>query len=236
MFGLLVILLLAAQFASAKTVDEVIEKYIKARGGRSRLAGVKSIYMEAVKDSSAGQAQIKFIKEQDKLSRTEIEAGEETGIVLVTDQNAWSFFPFRNSSPEKISNLDLTGLQTEMDIAGPLVDYESKGHSAELLGKEVLEGFSCYKIKLVTNTGKEMMFWLDAGTCLITQSSVTAAPGIKATTFTLYKNYQPVDGIQFPYSVETKTYQSANINNVSEMVFSKIILNPPIDPKMYQLE
>ena len=236
MFGLLVILLLAAQFASAKTVDEVIEKYIKARGGRGKLAGVKSIYMEAVKDSLSGQVQIKFIKQQDKLSRTEIEAGEETGIVLVTDQNAWSFFPFRNSSPQKISTLDLTGLQTEMDIAGPLVDYESKGHSAELLGKEVLEGVSCYKIKLVTNTGKEMTFWLDADTYLITQSSVTTAPGIKATTFTLYKNYQPVDGIQFPLSIETQSYQSATTNKVNEMVFNKIILNPPIDSNMYQPE
>lgn len=237
LFGLLVILLLAAQFASAKTVDEVIEKYIRARGGRQRLAAVKSIYMEAVKDKhGGGQIQIKFIKEQDKLSRTEIEAGEETGVVLVTDQFAWSFFPFRDAAPAQLSNPDLTGLQTEMDIAGPLVDYEAKGHRAELLGKEILEGASCYKIKLITTTGKEMIFWVDTRTCLVSQSTVTPMGSLKATTYTSYKNYQPVDGIQFPYTIETTTSNSTAPNIGGEMTFNKIILNSPINPKMYQPE
>ena len=39
LFGLLIILLVAVQFASGQTVDDVIEKYEKARGGKDKQIG-----------------------------------------------------------------------------------------------------------------------------------------------------------------------------------------------------
>lgn len=50
LFGLLIILLVVVQFASGQTVDEVIEKYEKARGGREKLNSIKSIYMEGSRE------------------------------------------------------------------------------------------------------------------------------------------------------------------------------------------
>lgn len=234
LFGLLVILLLAAQFASAKTVDEVIDKYIRARGGKNRLAAVKSIYMEGIKEKTGKEMTVKFIKEQDKLSRTEIIADDESGIVVVTEKEAWTFFPLRNPSAEKIPNIDLTALQTELDIAGPLVDYVAKGNKTELLGKETVEGTNCYKIKLTTGSGKEMMFWLDGGTYLVVQSSVSLVGGVKATTLTRYKDYKEVDGVLFAHTLETKMIGADSENNGSEISFHTIRINPIIDPRMYQ--
>jgi len=234
LFGLLIILLLAAQFASAKTVDEVIEKYIKARGGKNKLAAVKSIYMAGTKEKMGKEMTVKFLKEQDKLSRTEIIADDESGIVVVTDTEAWTFFPLRSPSAEKIPNIDLAALQTELDIAGPLVDYEAKGNKAELLGKEKVEGTNCYKIKLTTNGGKEMMFWLDGGTYLVVQSSVSPSGGIKATTLTRYLDYKEVDGLQFAHTLETKMVGFESDNNHGAITFHTILINPVIDPTMYQ--
>ena len=179
LFSLLIVLLIAAQFASTKTVDEIIEKYIRARGGRNKLASVKSIYMEGIKEMNGGAFVVKITKEQDKLSRTEI----ENNVVLITAEGAWTFFPTRTPEVEKIPTGNLAGIQTEMDIAGPLVDYIAKGHRAELLGKEQLEDNTCYKIKLTTGNGKEMMFWIDASTYLVNQSSAMPEDGGHAESF-----------------------------------------------------
>ncbi|MEP7111144.1 MAG: hypothetical protein ABI760_24320 [Ferruginibacter sp.] len=236
LFGLLIILLLTAQFASAKTIDEVIEKYIRARGGKNKLASVKSIYMEGIKVMMGKEVTVKIIKEQDKLSRTEIDNGVANGLVLVTDKEAWTFFPLRSPVADRIPESESAGLQTELDIAGPLVDYVAKGHKAELLGKETVEGNTCYKIKLTTKEGRELMFWLDASSYLVIQSSATrisAGRGNAGETYTLYKDYKEVDGIQFAHTCETKTTETNATEIGGEIFFHKILINPVIDPQLF---
>jgi len=239
LLGLFIILLLAAQFTSAKSVDEVIEKYIRARGGKARLASMKSIYMEGIKEMNAKEMIVKVIKEQDKLSRTEIETGVANGFVLITKEAGWTFFPLRTPALDKISDQDLFTLQTEMDIDGPLVDYLSKGHKATLVGKEIIEGNNCYKIRLTTNAGKEIIFWLDTATFLINQSSSIHAGEedlIGRTTITTYRNYREVSGIQFAHTVETKTTGTNNYDISGQIIFYKILVNADIDAQMYQPE
>lgn len=232
-------MLLAAQFASAKTVDEVIEKYLRARGGRNKLASIKSIYMEGTMKSAGEERNVKIIKEKDKLSRTEIENGEANSFVLVTDKAAWMFFPPASPFVERVADKETAGWQLEMDIAGPLADYISKGHKTELLAKEVLEGNNCFKIKLTTKAGQELMFWVDASTYLLQQSSaipIGGRRGIDIETFTVYRNYQEVDGIQFAYTQDIRTNPlDAGIMD-GEILLHNILINPAIDPKMYQPE
>ena len=239
LFGLLIILLLVAQFASAKTVDEIIERYLRARGGNDKLASVKSIYMEGTKEMMGKEIKIKITKEQDKLSRTDIETGEGKYIMLITDKGACTFFPVGSTAVDKIPDEDLAALQTEMDITGPLTDYIAKGHKAELMGKDTVGDKTCYKIKVTTKAGQEMMFWVDAATYLVNQSSTTtiwASRGVDPETFTIYGNYKEVGGIQFAHTVETKTNSSNGAEICEETFFHTIMVNPTIDPKMYQPE
>ena len=46
LFGLFVFFLVAVQFAQAQTVDEIIDKYIKAIGGKDKLLLIATIYKE----------------------------------------------------------------------------------------------------------------------------------------------------------------------------------------------
>jgi hypothetical protein len=235
LFGLLIILLLAAQFASAKTVDEVIEKYIKARGGKARLAVVKRIFMEGVKYSANGEIKIVVTREQDKLCRTEIETSKIKNLVLITDQTAWAFFPLQSVVLQKFSDDETATLQIELDIAGPLVDYVEKGHQAELMGKEILDGSTCYKIKLTTNMGKRMLFWIDANSFLLQQSAALSVGTEVGETITIYKDYKEVEGILFAHEIETKSNSKAYVELNGEFSFSTILINPVINPTMYQL-
>ncbi|MEO6548844.1 MAG: hypothetical protein ABIN94_12630 [Ferruginibacter sp.] len=236
LFGLLIVLLLAAQFTSAKTVEDIIEKYIRARGGKNRLAAIQSIYMEGIKEVAGKDVSVKITKLQAKMSRTEIETQEAKGFVLITDSEGLTYFSLRTPPAVTISAEDINDFKVEMDIAGPLFEYAEKGHTVELIGKEAVEGNMCYKIKLTLDTGKQMMFWLDTSTYLLTQSVSLShqATGRKRETYTSYRNYKQVAGVQFAHSLCTNTYDLMNDNPEVEIVFHSIVINSPISPLLFQ--
>ena len=242
-FGLLVMLLVAAQFATGQSVDDVINKYIDARGGKDKLDSVKSIYMEGTREMMGNEITIRITKEQGKLSRTEFDMGGTTGFVLVTNKDAWTYIPMRSPDPVKLPDDAVASMQIELDIAGPLVDYIAKGNKVELIGKDTLDGNENYKIKLTTATGKDILFWIDSKTYLLTQTSQKGGGmfggggrkngnGDNETTV-VYKDYSAVDGIQFPHTIETKMAGGNNAGG-GAATFDKIEINQPVDPKLYK--
>ena len=242
LFGLLIIFLVAVQFASGQTVDDVIEKYEKALGGRNKLLAIKSIYMEGSREMMGNEVAVKITKEQGKLSRTEFEMGGTNGFMLVTEKEAWSFIPMRSPAPNKMPDEALAGMQTELDIAGPLVDYVAKGNTTELLGKDTVDGNTCYKIKLTTKAGKEIRYWIDASTYLITQSASKAggrrpdgAGGNETEIFTIYADYKAVDGIMFAHNIETKNLTEQGTVG-GGTTFDKIEINQPVDARLFKPE
>ena len=176
---------------------------------------------------------VKIIKEQGRLSRTEIKANDENSFVLITDKGAWTFFPANSPEVNTIPLEDLVGFKIELDIASPLIDYATKGFKAELLGKEMVEDNACYKIKLTVDEGKELFFWLDTRTYLLNQSSSSSIGLAGAETLTLYKNYKEVDGILFAHTIESRSKRKNGIETGSEINFYKIEINPIIDPNVY---
>ena len=247
LFSLFILFLVSVQFASAQTVDEIIDKYMAARGGKEKLLSIKTIYLEGSREMMGNEVAVKVTKEQGRLSRTEFEMGGTNGFMLVTDKEAWSFIPMRSPTPTKLPDEALAGMQTELDIAGPLVDYVAKGNKAELSGKETVDGVECFKIKLTTKAGKEINYWIDASTYLVTQSSTKgggmfgggggrrAEGAAPAEVITVYKDYKAVDGIMFPHSIETKNPAGPGRTG-GGTTFDKIELNKPVDAKLYKPE
>ena len=236
LFGLLVILLLAAQFASVKTVEEVIEKYINKIGGDNRLSALESLYLEGEGHIMQQEVSITVLQENGSRSHTKIRAkddhnpAEPGGIELSTSS--------LQLQPGAAGILQVAGSSTETDIAGPLHDYRSKGYQAELLGKEVIESNHCYKIKL-SKPGAEMLFWIDIDTYLIHQSTIPP-PGLlyaeNSQTYTVYTNYKAIDEIWFAHDFEIKSINSKFANPLAAISFYIIQVNPSINPAMYQSE
>jgi hypothetical protein len=250
-FSLLVLLLVAAQYSSAQTVDEIINRYIDSCGGKDKLTSIKSIYMEGSREMMGNEVTVRVTKEQGKLSRTEFEMGSTNGFILITDKDAWTYIPMRSPTPTKLPDNVAASMQTELDIPGPLVDYAAKGNKVELIGKDTLDDHVCYKIKLTTAAGKDILYWIDAQTYLLTQSSQKGNGMFgggnrnadednsgKAHTnevITVYKDYSPVDGILIAHTIELKS-PNGNGRGAGGTTFDKIELNVPIDAKLYKPE
>jgi hypothetical protein len=229
---------------NAQTVEEIIGKHIDARGGMEKLSTIKTLYMEGVREMMGAEVPVRVYKEQDKLSRTEFDAAGATGYSLVTVTDAWNFFPMRSQTPTKMGDEALANMQTELDIAGPLVNYAAKGHKAELVGKDSAEGVLCFNIKLTLKNGRERNFFIDANNFMLIKISAKfvrrAREGSEnqqpqnGESVTVYGDYKAVDGIMFAHTIEMKGGMGGRGGGGT--TFDKIEINKPIDPKMYKPE
>ena len=244
-FGFFIIALVIAQFAQAQSVDEVIDKYIAARGGKDKLNGIKSIYMEGSRQMMGGEVAVRITKVQGKLSRTEFDMGGSSGFFIITDKEGWNYIPMRMQKAEPMPADRVKTLETEMDIAGPLVDYAAKGHKAELIGKEDVEGTECYKIKLTLSSGKDVTYFIDTKAYTLLRSSQKGGMFSRGGTgdsemLTDYSDWKAVDGIMIAHTVTLKPGAGAPAGQGGGMsggtTFDKVELNKNVDAKLYKPE
>ncbi len=141
------------QYAEARSVGDIITKYIDANGGKGKLNAIRSLYMEGSREMMGSEAAVKVSKVQNKLFRIDFEHKGIMGYAIVTPTEGWSFIPLRSPNVESIPAEQLKNLFIQMDITGPLVDYIKKGNKAELQGKEIIGGRVAYKIKIILTSG-----------------------------------------------------------------------------------
>lgn len=223
----------------AQSVDDVINKYVEALGGREKLAGIKSIFQQGVTVLPNGnEFTMKTWRVQDKLFRREMEFGGRQAVTIVTDKEGWNTnMGTGDMQPMPENRLKLQ--QSEMDCISPLIDYAAKGHTAELLGKEAVDGAECYKIKLTPKTGNPITYYIDPKNWYVVMETRTGGgmgggqrPGGSGdnTVNIRYSNYQKTDdGYVFPFT-QTMGGQGTS------MTFEKIEVNKPVDAKLYKPE
>lgn len=238
-FGLFVIGLIMVQFAQAQTLDEVIDKYTDAMGGKDKLIALTSVHTEGVTVMNGNEITNITTKVHDKLFHNEINFGMGSMTTIVTPEKGWRSNPRNGGAFEPMAEEALKAAQYQMDCSGPMFNYAAKGNKAELAGKETVDGIECYKIKLTTKGGKEINYWINSKTYLIYQSSqkggMGGGRGADVEMITVFSDYKAVDGIQFSFSSELKSTGSGGFGG-GTMTYEKIELNKPVDEKLYKPE
>jgi hypothetical protein len=235
-----IMFLLFAGLAQSQTADEVIDKHVAALGGMDKLRQMKSVYMEGVSVMQNGNELTSKVWKVDKqLLRREINFGMGSATTVVTEKEGWSSNPRNGNKFEALPQEAVQMQQTELDCAGPLVDYKTKGHSAELVGKEDFEGTECYKVKLTLKTGREITYFIDAKNYYILavrtkgggMGGMRRQGGGGDTEVTvMYSDYKKTaDGFLFPYAMAVVGMGAATNYEVIEV-------NKPVDPKLYKPE
>ncbi|MDO6433011.1 hypothetical protein Q4E93_20555 [Flavitalea sp. BT771] len=154
---------LLAVAAKAQTADEIVAKHMEALGGKDKLLSIKSIYMEGVAVMGNGnEIDSKTWQVKDKLYRQEISFGMGNVVVIVTPTKGWRSDPRNGGAFSPIPDSIIKNMQSQLDPAGPLVDYAAKGSKVELLGKDTVGGKACYKLKLTFAAGNYATYFIDA--------------------------------------------------------------------------
>ncbi len=237
MFVVFVMGIVFMQFVKAQTADEIINKYLEARGGKEKILGIKTLYMEGSRSMMGNEVSVKVTKVQDKLSRQDFEMMGTSGFSIVTPTEGWSFIPMRNKDVEKIPEARLKTMLPELDIAGPLVDYGTKGNKVESMEKQEIDGVPAYRVKLTLSSGREIIYYFDSKTYLLVRTTSSAPAmgqdgkptGENREVITNYSDYKAVDGIMFAHTIATVGGMAAG-----STTYDKIEVNKEIDPKLYK--
>jgi len=200
---LLAVIALPAAAAEA-TLDDVLATNIESRGGMDALNDIESLRIEGRMMMGPGmEAPLTMEMKRPNSMRMEFVFQGMTGVQAYDGETGWQIMPFGGSSePEKMSETDLEQAADQADIDGPLVNYKDKGHTAELLGTEDVDGTEAYKIKLTKKNGDETIFFLDTEYCLEIKSQSTAnMQGMELEVEVSYGDYKEVAGVMMAHSI-----------------------------------
>jgi hypothetical protein len=220
--------------ASAQTVEEVIAKNIQARGGLDKLKSVHSIRTTA--KLTQGSFHADFLQENKRAEKVREEFAVQgmAQIQAYDGKTGWQISPFGGrKDAELLSQDDLKGLVIDSDIDGPLVGYKDKGHKAELVGHDSMEGTDCFKIKLTLKNGDVRYYYLDADSFLELKVEIqTTIRGALQESELYYGDYEQVNGIYYPFAVE-----QAQKGSTTRAQFSveKIEQNVPLEDTLFSM-
>lgn len=199
----MVMALVFAQFAQAQTVDDVINKHIAALGGKENLSKLQNVITEGSLSVQGVEIGVTLTMVNNKLARQDIFVNGMTGFDMLTDKEGWTYMPFNGmQKPEPKTADDVKEGLSDLDIAGPLVDYAAKGNKVELLGKEDVDGTECFKLKVTLASGKDETYFIDPATNMIIRTKkMQKANGQETEVQSDFSDYRDVEGVKMPYSI-----------------------------------
>jgi outer membrane lipoprotein-sorting protein len=223
---------LAPMAAGAQTVDEVIARNIQAHGGLEKLKSVNAEKMTAKFTAGSFRADVLQINKRPGKVRQEFIIQGLAQVTAYDGTVGWRVNPFEGrKDPDLLSHDDTKDLEVSADIDGPLVDYAQKGHKAELVGHDSVEGTDCYKIKLTLKNGDIRYYYLDTDSFLeLKVETQTTVRGTIQEGETYYGDYEQVQGIYFPFAIESG--QKGDTSRV-KIAVDKIELNVPLDDSLF---
>jgi hypothetical protein len=231
----LALAVLAIPTASAQSLDQVVTRYLEARGGLARLRTVQTLRMMGRLALPGVAAPFTLeLKRPDRM-RAEFAYQGLRGVRAYDGNQGWAIpaVPGRNR-PELLPPDELKEAREQADIdLSPLVDYQAKGHQVELVGRERVGGKEAFRLKVVLRDGTVRTLYLDARNCLpIRAEDTRPLDGAPVEFLTETGDYRPVDGIQFAHTLEIGPKGSPERQRIT---FERIEVNVPLDDARFQM-
>jgi outer membrane lipoprotein-sorting protein len=218
----------------AQTVDEIIAKNVEARGGVDKLKSVKTVRATGKMEFGAMEAPGTMIQKRPDMVRIDFTVQGLTAVQAYDGKSAWSIMPFTGKKDPELMPADETKAMSEdADIDGPLVDYKAKGNQVELMGKEDMEGTPAYKLKVTLKDGNVKYMYLDTDSGLmIKEEEKLMMHGTEQETEASYGDYRAVDGVMFPFAIESGIKGSPQ---KQKLTIEKMELNVPVEDSSFAM-
>jgi hypothetical protein len=218
----------------AQTADDVINAYLKARGGLPKIKAVQSERVSGTITFAPGVSGPFFVERKRTLKmHMELSINGQSLIRVYDGKSAgWIYNPFApNAAIEPMSAEELRSIADEADFEGPFVDYKAKGSQIEYAGKAEIEGKPAQKLKLTGRQGDVSYFFFDTATGLILKWEGTRKLGDKDVPWeTYFRDFREIDGLKYPFLVESGAVGSDQIQKIAA---DKIEINIPLDDSQF---
>jgi outer membrane lipoprotein-sorting protein len=227
--------------AAAQTVDELIARNLKARGGEEKLRALESMRMTGKVMLQGMELPMTIVAKRPNLFRQDMEIQDKKVVTGFDGTTAWVINPMMGSeAPQQIQGPQADLARDQADFDGPLLDYQKKGHTVELIkgegpnGTEKLtDGTGVFHVRVTRKNGRVQHYYLDAESGIeLKQSSEMEGPdGQKMNIEQELSDYREVDGLMVPHSVKSLM----NGTPVVTMTVEKIEFNAPIDDSVFKM-
>jgi hypothetical protein len=201
---------------NAQTVDEIIAKNVQAHGGMEKMKAVQSVRITG--KLNAGSFRAGFMQENkrpDKVREEQIIQGL-AAVQAYDGKTGWQVNPFGGRRDAELLSQD-----------------DLKGHKAELVGHDSVEGTDCYKIKLSLKNGDVRYYFLDTDSFL--ELKIETQSNIRGTiqyAETYFGDYEEVKGLYYSFAFESGA--KGDTNRVKFAV-DKVEINMPLEDSLFSM-
>jgi len=232
--ALTLILALVSATAGAQTVEQIVARYLDARGGIERLRAVRSLRLSGRMVLPGLAAPFVLELKRPDLMRTEFTVEDRPAVRAYDGKTAWMLLPLPGESPRPMSSEDAADAKAQADVdLSPLVDSESKGFTVELAGRERRGGRDTWKLVVRGGGGSPRALFLDTETHLVVQTEEERTVGGKTIRFaTEVGEHRTVGGIVFPHQIDLGPVGSPERQR---LVFERIEINPLLDDARFSM-
>lgn len=226
--------------ADEQTADELVAKFLAAKGGVEKLRAVQTVKITStiVAPSAPPDARMTTWTMRPNMIRREQSGQGQTMVIGFDGTTVWV------SNPVMKGVREVTGPQADATRKGAgefdslLLDYQKKGHIVELEGQETAGGRQLYKLKVTSKDGSVQHVFLDAQTFLeakvvttVDRPGAAGEPAGRAELTTEFSNYQQVDGLAVPFTVR----QSVGGELAATMTVQQVEFNVPMEASFFQM-
>jgi outer membrane lipoprotein-sorting protein len=226
--------LLGVAAATAQTVDDVVRRYLEARGGLARLRSVQSLRLTGTMELPGVLAPFVLELKRPNKMRTEFTVEGRKGIRAFDGRTAWVQLPLPGESPSPMDPDEAAEARAQADVdLSPLVDAAAKGYSIELVGRDRLPGGDTWKLVVRGGDEPPRTLYLDAKSHLAVQTVDRRNLDGKEVEFvTEVGDYRAVNGLVFPHRIEVGPRGSPERQRLD---IQTIEVNPSLDDTRFAM-
>jgi hypothetical protein len=211
--------------ANSQTADELVGKNIEAKGGIARIKAISSLRRTGKLETQGIIILLGSDQKPQSLFRQSASIQGMTQIQAYDGSEGWQINPFQGRrDAERMGEDDTRDLVEDADFYGPLVDYQMKGSRVEYIGHATVDGDDALLLKVTLKNGDIINYFLDPETFLeIRTERQMFVRGSVRETFNNLGSYKKVNGVYFPFSVESGSPR--NPAGAGKITFTRIEAN-----------
>lgn len=226
---------LVAATAPAQTVEDVVRRYLEARGGLAKLRAVQTLRLRGTVELP-GLPPAPFTLELKRpfRMRTEFTVDGRIGVRAYDGRVAWAQPPVPGEPPRPMNAEDAAEAKAQADVdLSPLVDSAAKGLSVELLGRDRLPGGETFRLVVRGGGLPPRTLQLDTRSHLVVRTEERrSVEGREQDFVTEVGDYRAESGLVFPHRMEVGPKGSAERQRV---VIRSVEVNPPLDDARFSM-
>ena len=189
---LLIATILITTIFSAQTAKQIFDKNIENTGGITQWKLLNSIVLQGkVILGVDDEYPMRIYQQRPNLTKTVVYVGTKENVIEGYDgKNGYAM------------NYVVNKLQIQKDYVvenfdTDYLDFESKGFTAQVLGKEKVGDKDCYKVELTKNVNKTVYYFDVQNFYLLKE--------VKKDETLVYSDYKKVNNLIMPFKIESST-------------------------------